>query len=151
MNKQELQNHLNALNIPVKNNRIKKSDLKRAVARSEGREITASSIPLDIIKKVIDAVKNALKKGRDKPDLEKLNKFIKTKTSGDLMDFARSAIDYFKQGKLEWEDEFGLLQDEYQPGGFEIIPWTFLKRQFEYVSPNVEKRLPRAFMQQCEK
>jgi len=147
----ELREHLDALSIPVYANRIKKSDLRSVLAYMEGREVTASSIPLDFVKKVIDAVKSALKKGQKEPDLEKLNSFIKSKTSGDLMDFAKSAIDYFKQGKLQWEDEFGLLQNEYQPGGFEVIPWSFLKRQFNYVSPQIEDRLPRAFMTQLSK
>jgi len=113
--------------------------------------VVASLVPLDVINKVAEAIKNALKKGKSEPDLEKLNTFVKSKTSGDLMDLAKSAIDYFKQGKLEWEDGLNLFQNQYQPGGYEIIPWSFLKRQFNYLSPLVEKRLPRAFVQHLSK
>jgi hypothetical protein len=149
VNKKQLKEQLYKMNVPTYGNRIKRNDVERIVAELEvsTEKVTASIIPLDIIHKVAEAIKNALKKGKTEPDLEKLNTFVKSKTSGDLMDLAKSAIDYFKQGKLEWEDGLNLFQNQYQPGGFEIIPWSFLKRQFNYLSPSVEKRLPRAFVQ----
>jgi hypothetical protein len=150
MNKKQLKEQLYKMNVPTYGNRIKRNDVERIVAELEvstEKEVTASIIPIDIIHKVAEAIKNALKKGKTEPDLEKLNTFVKSKTSGDLMDLAKSAIDYFKQGKLEWEDGLNLFQNQYQPGGYEIIPWSFLKRQFNYLSPSVEKRLPRAFVQ----
>lgn len=149
MNKKQLKEQLYKMNVPTYGNRIKRNDVERIVAELEvpTEKVTASIIPIDIIHKVAEAIKNALKKGKTEPDLEKLNTFVKSKTSGDLMDLAKSAIDYFKQGKLEWEDGLNLFQNQYQPGGYEIIPWSFLKRQFNYLSPSVEKRLPRAFVQ----
>jgi hypothetical protein len=63
------------------------------------------------------------------------------------MTFAKDAVEYFKQGKLKWENEFGLLQDEYKPGGYAVIPWAFLKKQLDDLSPEIEKTLPRAFVQ----
>jgi hypothetical protein len=149
VNKKQLKEQLYKMNVPTYGNRIKRNDVERIVAELEvpTEKVTASIIPIDIIHKVAEAIKNALKKGKTEPDLEKLNTFVKSKTSGDLMDLAKSAIDYFKQGKLEWEDGLNLFQNQYQPGGFEIIPWSFLKRQFNYLSPSVEKRLPRAFVQ----
>ena len=109
-------------------------------------ECTAGVIPLDFIKKVINTLKKKLISGT-KLDLESLNNFIKEKTSGDLMAFARDALKYFKEGKLRWTNEFGLLQEEYKPGGYDIIPWSFLKRQLSDLKPEVEQQLPRAFVQ----
>ena len=91
-----------------------------------------ATTPLEVIHKVIDAVKGALKKGQTKPDTEKLNAFIKKNSSGDLMDFAHSAVEYFKNGKLKWDGELAILQNEYAPGGMAIIPWPFLKKQLMY-------------------
>ena len=144
MNKKELKDKLFELNIPVYDGRrIKKIHVKAIT----GMEITGSVISLEFVQKVIDALKNAVKSKKE-PNIEKLNDFVKKYASGTLMDFAKAAVDYFKQGKLKWENEFGLLQNEYQPGGFEVIPWSWLKRQFEDITPEVEKRLPRAFTQQ---
>jgi len=106
-----------------------------------------ATTPLEVIHKVIDAVKGALKKGQTKPDTEKLNAFIKKNSSGDLMDFAHSAVEYFKNGKLKWDGELAILQNEYAPGGMAIIPWPFLKKQLMYAGPSVESKLPKAFTQ----
>jgi hypothetical protein len=154
MNKKQLKEQLYKMNVPMYGNRIKRNDVERFVVDLDlatEKEVVASLVPLDIITKVAEAIKNALKKGKSEPDLEKLNTFVKSKTSDDLMDLAKSAIDYFKQGKLEWEDGLNLFQNQYQPGGYEIIPWSFLKRQFNYLSLSVEKRLPRAFVQHLSK
>jgi len=117
------------------------------VAVAECEILGGPLIAMELIKKVIEAVKGALKKGRDEPDLEKLNKFIKKNSPGDLKDFADSAIKYFKDGKLDWDD-FGVLQSEYPPG-LEVIPWTYLKRQLKY-APWVENRMPKAFVQKVQ-
>ena len=62
------------------------------------------------------------------------------------MDFARSVVKYFKEGKIDWEDGLGLLQDEYAPKGLGVIPWSFLKRELKYSGESVQKRLPKAFV-----
>jgi len=152
MNKKQLKKELHTLGVPVYNTKyIKKNDIVAVLQHVEVTEITAGLVPLDFVKKVIDVVRTAVKKGKKEADLEKLNKFVKDKTSGDLMNLAKSAIEYFKQKKLEWEDGLGLLQNEYQPAGLDIIPWSFLKRQLEDLPPDVEKLLPRAFVQEIKK
>jgi len=152
--KTQLRDELYALNIPVYGgHKIKKVDIQKVIASLEGKtndeHIITASVPLDFVKKVIDAIKKKLKT-KEPPDFEKLNSFIKKNTPGDLMAFARDAISYFKQGKLKWDDELALLQDEYQPGGFEVIPWSFLKRQLSDLKPEIEQTLPRAFVQKLE-
>jgi len=142
--KKQLRNSLYALNVPIySSNNIKKKDLFEILAHYQTQG--GVKIPLDFVKEVIISLKKALKEKKH-PNIEKFNDLVKKYTSGTLLDFANSAIEYLKNGKLKWEDEFGLLQDEYQPG-FEIIPWTFLKRQLEDISPELEKQLPRAFTQ----
>jgi len=108
--------------------------------------VGSSMIPLDFIKKVINTLKKKLTTGGEL-SLERLNTFIKEKTPGDLMAFAKDAVEYFKQGKLHWNNELALLQNEYAPGGYEVIPWTFLKKQLSDITPEIEKQLPRAFVQ----
>lgn len=142
MNKKELRDRLFELNIPVYDGRkIKKAHIKAIT----GMEVTGAAITLDFVKDVIKSVKDALK-NKKHPNIEKLNELVKKYTGGTLMDFAKAAVDYFKQNKIQWEDGLGLLQDEYQPGGFEIIPWRWLKDKLtEDLTPEMEKRLPRAF------
>lgn len=141
--KKQLREELYKLNIPVYAGcKIKKSDVEKFLFECNA----TPKISLDFIKKVIEAVKDKIK-AKGEPDIVKLNTYIKKNTSGDLMQFAKDAIEYFKQGKLKWDNELGLLQDEYQPGGFEIIPWTFMKKQLEDIPPHIEKTLPRAFVQ----
>lgn len=100
--------------------------------------------PMPIVEKVLEAIRKGIKSGKKEVDKAKLNSFIKKETHGDLMDFARSAIRYFREGKLDWEDGLGLLQDEYTPKGLEVIPWSFLKRELQYAGKAIENRLPRA-------
>jgi len=154
--KKQLKNQLYTLNIPVYAGcKIKKKDIQRALSCYDKKKVNSKkskieavpTIPLDFVKKVIEAIKNKLKTSKEEPNFEKLNSFIKKNTPGDLMTFAKSAIDYFKQGKLKWENEFGLLQNEYTPGGYEVIPWSLLKRELDDLSPEIEKTLPKAFVQ----
>lgn len=146
LTKKQLINDLYSLSIPVYSNRIKKEDMYAVLAHYETQG--GIEIPLDFIKKVIDKFRDVLKKEPSKhPNIEKLNNFVKKETPGSLFDFANSAIEYFKKGKLKW-DELGLLQDRYEPKGFEIIPWSLLKKKLEDISPEIEKQLPRAFSEQ---
>lgn len=102
-------------------------------------------IALDFIKDVAKQLQTAWQKGKHEGDTAKLNSYVKKNTSGDLKAFADAAIDYFKRGKLKW-DEFGWFQGEYKPG-FDVIPWSYLKRSLYNLSPSVEKEMPRAFQQ----
>jgi len=116
----------------------------------EAEKYTALGFPLTpmpIVKNVLEAVKKRLQTGKHEVDSEKLNKYLKKETHGDLMDFARSVIKYFKEGKLEWEEGLGLLQEEYAPKGLDIIPWSFLKRELQFAGPSIEQRLPRALVE----
>ena len=111
-------------------------------------------IALDFIKGVAKQLQAIWQKGnREKSDTKKLNEnlnsYVKKKTSGDLKTFADAAIDYFKSGKLKW-DEFGWFQGEYKPG-FEVIPWSYLNRSLDNLSPSVEREMPRAFQQKLGK
>lgn len=108
----------------------------------------APLISLDFIKDVANKLRETWKKGKHEGDTAKFNQYVKKNTPGDLMAFANSAIEYFKKGKLKW-DEFGMFQGEYPPG-FDIIPWSFLKRSLSGLSPQVEKEMPRAFQQKLE-
>jgi len=118
--------------------------IEAQIYRTEAFPIT----PMPIVEKVLDAAKKALKSGKTTPDTEKLNSFLKKHTPGDLMDFARSVVKYFKDGKIDWEEGLGLLQDEYSPKGLGVIPWSFLKRELKYAGDSVQKRLPKAFVTQ---
>jgi len=137
MKKKELKNGLYELNIPVYGNKIKKTDIEKIVA-----DVSAAAIPFDFVKEVIDFLKGKLKLATNvKPNLEKFNTFVKTHGKTNLMEFAKAAVDFFKKEKLNWED-LSVLQNKFNPKGYEILPATWLERQFDGESVNVQKRLP---------
>ena len=104
-----------------------------------------ANLSLDFVKEVAELLKASWKKGKraGDEDLEKLNTYVKKHQPGDLKTLADSAISYFKQGKLKWDD-FGMFQGKYEPG-FDVIPWDYLKRFLKDVPEAVEKEMPKAF------
>lgn len=141
MKKRELRDKLYAENIPVySGNKIKKADAQKILATLE---ITGSSITLDFVKKVIDFLVNKIKTaGVKKPNMEKFNTYVKQQASANVLEFAKAAVDFFKADKLSWEGELSVLQDKYNPKGFEIIPASWLERQFSGEPYEIQKRLP---------
>jgi len=97
-----------------------------------------ATIKLDDVKRVLDAVKRSLSPGGKPLTAKSVNAWLKTNTSGDLMDFARSVVEYFIAGKLEWADLDSL---ENKSGkGLDIIPWSFFKQQLS--DPKIRGKLP---------
>ena len=137
MKKKELKDGLYELNIPVYGNKIKKTDISKVVA-----DVDAAAIPFDFISQVIEFLKNKLKTATNaKPNIEKFNKYVKTHGHTNLMEFAKAAVNFFKKEKLGWDD-LSVLQNKYNPKGYEILPATWLERQFEGESETIQKRLP---------
>ena len=120
---------------------------KKAV-EAKYQVVVGSAISLDFVKDVAKKLNDTWKKGKHEGELAKLNQYIKKHTPGDLKAFADSAIDYFKKGKLKW-NEFGIFQGEYKPG-FDIIPWSYLKRALTNLPPAIENELPRAFQERLD-
>lgn len=108
----------------------------------------APLLSLDFIKETATKLADTWKKGKHEGDNAKFNQYIKKNSQGDLKTFADSAIDYFKKGKIKW-DEFGWFQGEYAPG-FDIIPWSYLKRALSDIPPAIENEMPKAFQQKLQ-
>lgn len=113
------------------------SSLLTLLASAEIDADTAK-IPLEDIQRVMTAAQGRLKEGKKLAGPE-VNNWLKKKSTGDLMDFAKSVIVYFKQGKLKWQD-FSVLQAE-QGHGQDIIPWTFFKTEIGN-DANLLKKVP---------
>ena len=98
---------------------------------------STAKIPLEDIQRILSVAKDRLTKGKRLTG-EQVNKWLKEKSSGDRMDFAKSLIVYFKQGKLKWQD-MSILQNTHGHGQ-DVIPWSFFQAQLS--DPDLLKKLP---------
>ena len=110
------------------------SSLLNILTTADKVEAATPKIALEDIERVLSRIKDGIK-----TDGKVVNRWLKIKKKGDLMDFAKSTIEWFKRGKLLWQDLKHLTK---LPGktGNEVVQWDFYKEQLS--DPALLSKLP---------
>jgi Holliday junction resolvase len=144
--KDELVSSLNSLGIEVVAGKVRRSDIKKALAG----QTSAMLIPIGDVIQVLDIVHYAFEH-KKRITARAIDQYLKKHSIGDLHKFALSVLHYFQVGiqgksaegkyrKIVWKD-LDMLEDQINPG-FDIIPLSFMKRNLDLTDPKVARQLP---------